>query len=107
MTKSLIDVIIPTYNNPEYLDPCLETLVQARPTSGPIRIFVVNNGAPDSCDWISDRHWPTVEVLQTEGNNLGWEGGLELGLARSTSPYVLFSNDDVVFPHSDEHWLDV
>jgi len=73
----------------------------ARGAEGLAHIYVVNNGHAKSCDWIES---PYITVLQA-GDNLGWEGGLKLGLQHSTAPYVMFLNDDVHIPFSSCQWL--
>jgi hypothetical protein len=47
-----------------------------------------------------------VEILEP-GNNLGWEGGLKLGLKYIPKDveYVMFCNDDVFLPYSSKFWL--
>ena len=97
----LVDVIIPTWNNEAYLRPCLETFWQTVPLQL-AHVWVVNNGAPDSCSWITA---PNTTILEV-GENLGWEGGLEIGLRYATAPAVLFLNDDVHFPPSSNGWLE-
>jgi SAM-dependent methyltransferase len=92
-----IDVIIPTFNNPQYLYPCLRSLRDTR-GSYPLRLIIVNNGHPDSVATDDD-----IEVVQA-GRNLGWEGGLKAGLARSTSEFVVFCNDDIYVPPPSIHW---
>ena len=84
-----IDIIIPTFDNPEYFHPCLRSLLTTR-WWWPLRVIVVNNGHPESVS----EGVEGVEVL-TPGANLGWEGGLTLGLERSSSEFVVFSNDDI------------
>ena len=94
-----LDVIIPTYNNPDYLYPCLGSLVATK-GAYPLRIIVVNNGQPDV---VQDDPATGIEVIQA-GRNLGWEGGLKAGLARSTSEFVVFSNDDIYIPGASFLW---
>lgn len=54
-------------------------------------LIIVNNGKQDI-----ERSFganPNIKILNP-GKNLGWEGGLELGLQESTAPFVVFQNDD-------------
>ena len=96
-----ITIIIPTYNNREYLYPCLLSMVQRISTEGLFRVIVVNNGHKDSCEWIGS---DIVTVVNT-GKNLGWEGGLMEGLKHTKSPFVVFANDDIFIPPSSKDWL--
>ena len=102
--SELVSIIIPTWNNPEYLRNCLLSLINARQGENLYHIYVVNNGHPDSCDWIDKEH-KFITVLQTGGKNLGWEGGLKLGLEKSKAPFVIFHNDDTIVPYSQKLWV--
>lgn len=96
---AVCDLIIVTFNNPNYLVPCLESL--SYPLHVDIaKIIVVNNGEPGSVQVQS----PGVKVIDA-GKNLGWEGGLKLGLEHSTAPFVCFLNDDTFFPLSESLWI--
>ena len=95
-----VAIIIPTMDNHAYLDGCIESLLDN--TEGvTYHIYVINNGAVGSCDWID--HSP-VDVLQA-GGNIGWERALELGINHTREPLILMLNDDVFFPHTGKHWL--
>lgn len=97
-----VSIIIPTYNAPDMLVQCINSISITR-LSYPIKIIVVNNGHPNSLDSIGSEEW--LEVVQTGGTNLGWEGGLKEGLKRTNSEFVLFMNDDTFVPKAESHWL--
>jgi GT2 family glycosyltransferase len=94
-----VDIIVVTYNNPNYIVPCLESMTNAIHVDL-AKIIVVNNGEPGSVTVQS----PAVTVIDA-GKNLGWEGGLKLGLQHSKAPFVCFLNDDTFFPFSESLWL--
>ena len=96
-----IDIIIPTFDNYQYLAPCLQSILRNKPSENLFHIYVVNNGHKESCDWVNNKD---VTVLQP-GSNLGWEGGLNFALKETQSPYVLFLNDDVLIPQASRFWL--
>lgn len=97
-----LDIIIPTFNNPRLLGECISSIACLR-FSYPVRILVVNNGHPNSLGFIPE--YPFVEVIQTGGKNLGWEGGLKEGLKHSKSEFVMFLNDDTYIPASSKDWI--
>ncbi len=97
----LVDLVIPTYDNYQFLSQCLASLTRHNSTHGLFHITVVNNGHKDSCAWV--KH-PDITVLQP-GSNLGWEGGIKLGLEKTKAPFVLFLNDDTFIPASSQLWL--
>lgn len=96
-----VDVIIPTFNNPDYLIPCVQSMLRTRQMY-PIHIIVVNNGTKGSCDMLG--HWKEVTMIEA-GHNRGWCGGLNQGLQHSQSEFVMFANDDIVIPRSSSLWL--
>jgi len=102
--KSLVDIIIPTYNNPELLLSCVKSIRLS--VHGPLdrltKIIVVNNGSVDFSKYIPDEDWITI---LNPGSNLGWERGLEYGLNRSEAPIVVFCNDDIRIPTGQKNWL--
>ncbi|MCW5852085.1 MAG: glycosyltransferase [Anaerolineae bacterium] len=100
--KPRVDIIIPSWNNREFLEPCLASVRLYQATKNLFRILVVNNGHPAACDWIAAD--PGLEVIQA-GANLGWEGGLKLGLSHSDSEFVCFLNDDTHIPPSSRRWV--
>lgn len=104
MSKKIepITIIIPTLNNVKMLTECLSSMGATR-LSYPMEILVVNNGHPASLDNIG--HESFFRVIQTGGQNLGWEGGLIEGLKQSSSEFVMFANDDLVVPTGQFLWL--
>lgn len=96
---SEVSIIIPTFNNPQYLYPCIQSLKSAM-SLDLAEVIIVNNGDKDSIKVNSS----TIRVINA-GKNLGWEGGLKLGLQHTDKPYVCFLNDDTFFPISSTFWL--
>ena len=93
------DILIPTYQN---LDMLITLLRQILVNNILIRkIYVINNGCLPLSQYIQNEK---VEVLNP-GKNLGWEGGLKLGLQHSDAPNVVFMNDDLFIPISSHFWL--
>lgn len=99
---SSIAIIIPTWNNPQYLIPCLNSIIRYTVPEDLYHIYVVNNGRPETVEGMKGN--PHVTILQQE-KNTGWEGGLKAGLAASTEPYVVFLNDDTHVPSHQPNWL--
>src|SRR3982751_3601900 len=98
--SAIVDIIIPTFNNPDYLYPCVRS-VKPSAMVGTSRVIVVNNGARESVENIAS---PQIDVIEAK-ENLGWEGGLKLGLEHSDAPYVCFLNDDAFVPDGSRLWL--
>lgn len=97
MIKTPISIIIPTFNNPQYFDPCVESIARTGVLNGLASLIVVNNGKQNIKEKLKD--WPNTLVLEPE-SNLGWERGLEHGLKHTESPFVVFQNDDTLIPRA-------
>jgi len=95
----IFDIIIPTWNNPEFLNPCLDSIIAcANATQNGGRVIIVNNGQQPIEKYVGDTQ--NILVLNPK-ENLGWERGLEYGLKHSTAPFVVFQNDDTHIPRSN------
>lgn len=93
--KSFFDIVIPTWNNPQYIIPCVQSIHNTGVlSSGLAKLIIVDNGEklPFNVEGL-----PNTVVIQT-GKNLGWEGGLKEGLKHSEAPFVCFQNDDTLIP---------
>lgn len=99
----IVSIIIPTFNNYDYLSSCLRSLLGYSFTPGLFKVYVINNGHPDSCNFIQSES-NAIEVINT-GRNLGWEGGLLEGMKHVKGEFILFLNDDTYFPMSSSLWL--
>ncbi len=92
-----ITIIIPTWNNEEFLNPCVVSIIKTGVLDSMADLIIVNNGKQDI-----ERHFgsnPAIRILNP-GENLGWEGGIDLGLKESKTPFVVFQNDDTFLPPS-------
>jgi len=79
------------------LVPCVQSIIKNGVLDGLADLVIVNNGKQDI-----ERHFggiPSIKILNP-GENLGWEGGLALGIKESTSPFLVFQNDDTFLPPS-------
>lgn len=95
--KPIASIIIPTYNNAEYLIPCVESILYTGSLAGLCELIIVNNGVQPVKEQMSNNHH--VKVLEP-GKNLGWEGGLAYGLKHTDTEFVCFQNDDTLIPRS-------
>lgn len=94
--QPVLSIIIPTWNNPTQLIPCVNSIVNTGfLNTGLGEIIVVNNGKQDCKSYY--RHIPQIKVVDCP-ENLGWEGGLKEGLKHSEAKFVCFQNDDTHIP---------
>ena len=95
-----IPIIIPTYNNLEFILPCIYSI--AENTAECYDLVVINNGAEELKNSLQG-----VNIVYT-GQNLGWMGGINKGLEHIKDmdyDYVLLLNDDTHILPKDFDWL--
>jgi N-acetylglucosaminyl-diphospho-decaprenol L-rhamnosyltransferase len=88
--KSMIAVIIVTYNSRDHIGRCLESL-QA---SG-AEIVVVDNASQDGTAELVRQAYPAVKLIRAP-RNLGFAAAANLGVRNSSGTTLLFLNPDVV-----------
>ena len=91
--KPTCSIIIPTFNNPEFLNPCIDSIVRTGSLRGLCELIIVNNGQQPVKSYIGNT--PHIKVLEP-GRNLGWEGGLQYGLKEAEGDFICFQNDDTL-----------
>lgn len=102
MNEPLIDIIIPTWNNAQFLNPCVQSICNTGIlNSGMARLIIANNGTQDCKE---DFKLVSNCVIVGDGKNHGWEGGLKKGLEVSKAPFVCFQNDDTFIPPVSAHF---
>lgn len=90
-------ILLPTFNNAEYLIPCVESILMTKALDGLCKLIIINNGVQPVKEQF--KLCKAIEVLEP-GRNLGWEGGLKLGMERVDTPFVCFQNDDTFIPRA-------
>jgi|WetSurMetagenome_2_1015567.scaffolds.fasta_scaffold27322_4 GT2 family glycosyltransferase len=102
MTKAIVTILIPTYNNRLQLIPCLNSIQRTALGDGLVNVIIINNGEKKTLDDIKGHQWLTI---LEPGKNLGWEGGLKLAMEQVESEFVMFLNDDTLIPDSSAGWI--
>lgn len=91
--QPLISVIVPVYNVEEYLDKCLESIVNQ--TYKNLEILLIDDGSPDNCPQMCDE-WSKrdsrIRVIHKE--NGGLSSARNCGLDNCTGEYVGFIDSD-------------
>ncbi|MBQ9414448.1 MAG: glycosyltransferase [Clostridia bacterium] len=94
--KPLISVIVPVYNVEEYLDACVQSIVDQ--TYSDLEIVLVDDGSPDACGAMCDE-WAKkderIRVIHKE--NGGQAEARNVGIQQATGEYIGFvDSDDVI-----------
>ena len=94
-----ISVIIPVFNKAEYVELCLESVLEQDVES--FEVIAVNDGSSDESGAICDdmaRRYPNLRVLHVK--NGGVTAARRIGLENAKGEYVTFVDaDDVMKPH--------
>lgn len=91
----MISVVIPTFNNPEVLDLCLESLVTGQQNKN--QIIVVVDGDYEISKNVLEKYAGLVDILDLE-QNVGTCRATNLGVFNAMYDKILIINDDNVAP---------
>ena len=104
VSSPAVDVVIPARDEAEGVEQCLRSLL-AQDYKGDFRIILVDDGSTDGTGAIArGLDDPRLTVLDGQKRPAGWSGKLwavSQGVARSTAPYVLLCDADIV--HEPAH----
>lgn len=95
MKDTKISIIVPVYNVEQYLEKCLDSLVNQ--TMKEIEIIVVNDASPDNSKEIMERYakaYPEMVRCVYHEVNLGLGGARNTGVNCANGKYVLFVDSD-------------
>ena len=95
--KETVSIVVPVYKVEQYLDKCVETLVDQ--TYGALEIILVDDGSPDRCPELCDR-WaqrdPRVRVIHRENGGVG--EARNTGMDASSGECLMFVDPDDYLP---------
>ena len=90
-----VTVVTVTYNAAGLVDQCLAGLARQDLGAHTMDVIVVDNASSDgTADRVAGYH-PEAQLLRSAAN-LGFAGGNNLALRRTTSPYAILLNNDAV-----------
>ena len=101
--KNKISVIVPIYKVEQYLNRCVESIVNQ--TYKNLEIILVDDGSPDLCPKICDE-WAEKDsrIVVIHKENSGLSDARNAGLKVATGGYVAFvDSDDIINPFYVEY----
>jgi glycosyltransferase involved in cell wall biosynthesis len=101
MTTPYLSIIIPTFNRPERLDRCLESLALQNPASSPWEVIVVNDGGVDISRVVGSFRGRMNVVLLNQENG-GPASARNHGAMESEAELIAFLDDDCV---AEPEWV--
>ena len=87
----LVTVVIPNWNGMKFLNTCLSAL-RLQDTED-FTTLVIDNASEDGSVSFMRENFPEVQV-EVMPENLGFSGGVNEGIRRAKTPYVLLLNND-------------
>ncbi len=102
MNEPFISVIVPTYNRPERIRQCLQSLSQLQYPSDRFEVIVVDDGSPQPVDTQFAEHLGPPNTHFVRQNRRGPAHARNTGLALACGSLIAFTDDDCR-PHPQ--WL--
>lgn len=91
--KPLISVIVPIYGVENYLQQCVDSIINQTYTN--LEIILVDDGSPDNCGKICDEYaTKDKRITVIHKQNGGLSDARNAGLSRMTGEYLLFIDSD-------------
>lgn len=95
-----LSVVVLTYNAKEITDECFARLKKAvkyseRTLQNKLEIIAVDNASPEGTARMIEEKHPWVKLIKSE-TNAGFSIGNNIGLRRTTQPYILIMNPDAL-----------
>lgn len=105
MDKVKISIIVPVYNSEEYLDRCLNSILDQEFPS--FEVILVDDGSTDSSPLICDRYSGTdPHFITVHQENSGVSAARNTGLNMAQGEYVMFvDSDDALLPYALEDMI--
>ena len=99
-SNPLISVIIPVYEVENYLNKCVESVLNQEFKN--IEVILINDGSPDSCPAICDKYARLDErVIVIHQVNAGLSDARNTGINASQGDYLMFVDSDDFWEGSD------
>lgn len=97
MAKTLLSVIIPTYNVEKYIVECVDSLL--RQMTAPNEIIIVNDGSTDGTLALVQQtygHQPQVRIITTPNGGAG--KARDVGIEAAQGEFLFFCDPDDIVP---------
>lgn len=93
MTEPLVSIIVPIYNVEQYLQRCVDSLINQ--TYRNLEIILVDDGSPDKCGEICDEYEKKdSRIIVIHKQNGGLSEARNAGKDRSKGEYLMFIDSD-------------
>lgn len=87
-----ISILIITYNSKQIIDKLIKSIFKQSYSN--FEIVVVDNASKDGCAEYIKTNYDSIKVIQSP-KNLGYSGGVNLGIKFTEGKYIFIINDDI------------
>ncbi len=94
MKTPTLSIIMVSYNTANYTRRAIESIYQETGQTG-FELIVVDNASTDDSVQVLSSHFPAIKLLKS-ADNLGFAGGVCLGVAQAQGEYLLLLNPDTL-----------
>lgn len=95
-------IIIPSYNRPDSLRTCLQSIRDLKTGNTPMQIVVVNDGSTQPYEHVIQPFREKLDIAYVEQENQGPAAARNNGAQHATGQYLIFLDDDCAF---SPNWL--
>ncbi|MDE2750905.1 MAG: glycosyltransferase family 2 protein [Chloroflexota bacterium] len=97
-----LSVVIPNWNGKRFLETCLESLREQ--TFDATEIILVDNASTDGSQNLIKGEYPEVRLIEL-GENRGFTGACNIGMAAATGEFVALLNNDTEVDREWAEWV--
>ncbi len=87
-------IIIPTYNRPDKLNICLNSIAQLNYPVDQFEVVVVDDGSIEPLEVITDKFKQQLNLIYFKQENTGPAGARNKGVEIASNQYLIFTDDD-------------
>ncbi len=94
-----LSIIIPTYNNADFLNKCIESVLSQN-FNFTYEMIIINDGSTDHTNKVLDEYRNKQCIKIIEQKNKGFSGARNTGIDFATGEYLMFlDSDDIILPN--------
>lgn len=107
LNKPDLSIIIPTYNNANYIERAVESVI-AQDTEFNFEIIIINDGSTDDTKSVLSRYNGNKSIIIINQDNKGFSGARNIGIDNANGKYIMFlDSDDYLAPDAIQNLLSV
>lgn len=107
LNKPDLSIIIPTYNNANYIERAVESVI-AQDTEFNFEIIIINDGSTDDTKLVLSRYNSNKNIIIINQDNKGFSGARNIGIDNANGKYIMFlDSDDYLAPDAIQNLLSV